>query len=161
MSEAADGREIREIVGPKKLDRAETGRSIWYHSIPENVPHTDCFSPDYWRRATGQLKGGDRIECITADRRTLFEIFVLERNPQADPARIDMVFRSIYPPGLKVPAPIVEPARWVIKQRGTDSLFFILDTLKGETIADGLRRESAQQQVALLEKLARETSEAA
>jgi hypothetical protein len=39
--------------------------------------------------------------------------------------------------------------------------FFVYDSVKDEVIADGQRREAAMQQLALLEKLARETAKAA
>jgi hypothetical protein len=43
---------------------------------------------------------------------------------------------------------------------GTDGLFFLYDAVKDEVIADGQRREAAMQQIALLEKLVRETAKA-
>jgi hypothetical protein len=61
---------------------------------------------------------------------------------------------------LAVPAPVIEAARWKLKQRSTDGSFYVWDDAAGETIADGVRREAGLQQIALLEKLAKEQAKA-
>jgi hypothetical protein len=145
--------ETREIVGPSKLDKADSHRLTWYHKLRPGQDYRDALRPEYWYPCAQQLGAHHQILIASADDRILFEAWVVSANPHSFPhPQVEMFYRAIMPPDLKLPAAqITAPARYVIRQVSINGNWQVDDTVTGEPIQINLTKRAAQELVGILQ----------
>lgn len=61
---------------PSALKRAEYGRTVYVATLDEGVGKSDLLSSDFWVHLSPQLETLDRIEAVSADGETFYELLV-------------------------------------------------------------------------------------
>src|SRR5437868_1052415 len=140
---------------PQRLNPAGAHRNVFAYQVPEGRDWRDCFRPDFWRadEVMKQLAAGDRIEIFSPDRSIQFEALILAANVYANPPRLDLAFRPIWPTDLDLPQPTLTgaPRFRVRPQAGLAGCFEIVDRA-GKVVAQGISdREAALTTMAAIE----------
>ena len=103
---------------PERLYRfAESMRTLRGYVFGPDEDWRAGLDPTFWHGATGRLQAGDRIECHNHTHDIQFFVIVLGSNDRGL-VRCDLAFVPLFPPDLKLPAPIVRPARYRIQYDG-------------------------------------------
>jgi hypothetical protein len=142
---------------PLTLHPADQVRTVFAYRCVDGRDWRDCLSPEFWRAdmVMRRLQPGDRIEVQSADCQVQFEIAVVDVNPHANPPKLDMAFRPIYPFDLRLPEPTIsEPPRYRVRENLSRGYWEIVDR-DGVLVADGLLdREAAQRALGALDATA-------
>jgi len=140
---------------PQSLMLAQSVRNVYAYTVPEGRDWRDCLKPEFWRayQVAKSLQPGSRIEILSADRQTQFEIIVLSSNPYATTPQLGLGFRAIWPTDLALPGPTITgaPRFRVRPQPALGGCWEIVDR-SGSVVADGISsRESALVTLAAIE----------
>jgi hypothetical protein len=131
---------------PTQLDKVGQHYRLKSWLVPEGVDWHDTLSPHYWAKCLTEMDAGDRIEVHDASHQIQFEIIVLGCNRVAVPPTLDLGYRAIYPPDLKLPASSTKRRHRAVFRQGPNDWAVVAPS--GETVSSEITDREAALRIA-------------
>lgn len=143
----------RKSPAPTNLLRAEYVRSVYAVIVPEGVTLDEVKKPDFWVHVRTQMRANDIIEAQAADGSFDAAFRVMSISAVTGMMTFRMLWEA---PVTAVPLSVVKPsspageARYEVRHKGHGK-YIVIETFTGNIVSDGLSKEDAEHEKAILE----------